>query len=166
MTSTLKQRFIYLRNREALAALVLPPLFVMDWLKSGGEIAWGLRIAGVVLLSGILLQGTLYWHLKMRSTEQRSALPGYFHRLFNGFKWVNAGLICAAVVAVLVSLGALTRADLIWCACLMGGALLEQINYFHYQLMYDTRNALGYLKRNKRLRRAALGLDLARARPA
>ncbi len=166
MTAPLQQRFRYLRNVEALAAVVLPPLFVMDWVKSGGQIAWGLRIAGLVLLCGILLQGALYWHLKIRSTEQRTLLPAYFHPLFTGFKWVNAVLICAAVVGVLVSLGSLTRADIIWCVCLMGGALLEQINYFHYQLMYDTRNAFGYLKRNKRLRRAALGLDLARARPA
>lgn len=57
----------------------------------------------------------------------------------------------------------LSRADLGWSACLLGGAVLEQINYFHYQLMVDTRAAFGYLGRNKRLRKAALGLDLARA---
>lgn len=58
---------------------------------------------------------------------------------------------------------ALTNADLGWTPALLAGAVLEQINYFHYQLMYDTRAAVAYLLRHRRLRKAALGIDIARS---
>ncbi|MNL80966.1 hypothetical protein D3C87_2079490 [compost metagenome] len=53
-------------------------------------------------------------------------------------------------------------ADLAWSYGLLAFAVLEHINYYHYQLMYDTRAALASLRRNGRLRKAALGLDLRR----
>ena len=161
---SLKNRFTYLRNREALAALVLPPLFMQSWMREHDSVAWGIRIAAVFLLSYILLQGTWYWHLKLRSTQSHTPLPSWFGQLFTGFKWSNLVAFGAIGIALWMAwrAGSLSRADLVWSACLLGGALLEQINYFHYQLMYDTRAAFGYLRRNRRLRKAALGLDLAR----
>ena len=160
----LKKRFIYLRNREALAALVLPPLFVHNWMQADDDVGWGIRIAAALLLSYILLQGTWYWHLKLRSTQEHTPLPSWFAPLFAGFKWSNIAALGAIGIALWLAwrAGSLSRADLGWSACLLGGAVLEQINYFHYQLMYDTRAAFGYLRRNRRLRKAALGLDLAR----
>jgi hypothetical protein len=58
----------------------------------------------------------------------------------------------------------LSDTDLRWTVGLLLGALLEHINYYHYQLMYDTRAAFDHLRRHGRLRKAALGIDMARAR--
>ena len=55
-----------------------------------------------------------------------------------------------------------TKADLAWAYGLLAFAVLEHVNYYHYQLMYDTRAAFASLRRNGRLRKAALGLDLQR----
>ena len=54
-------------------------------------------------------------------------------------------------------------ADLWWSWGLLAFVVLEQLNYYHWQLMYDTRAGFAYLQRNGRLRKAALRLDLERA---
>ncbi|MEV4892856.1 hypothetical protein AB0K48_26090 [Nonomuraea sp. NPDC055795] len=41
-------------------------------------------------------------------------------------------------------------------------ALLEDVNFFHLQLMHDTRADLAHLMMTRRLRRSHLALDLAR----
>lgn len=163
----LKKRLTYLRDREALAAFLLPAVIVYKWHASGGEVSWGIRIGALFLLSYILLQGTWYWHLKLRALGSAKQLPRYFHRLFYAFWWSNlAGM--GGLLAALLGPSALTlsSSDVRWCAGLLAGALLEQINYYHYQLMYDTRAAFDFLRRNRRLRKAALGLDMVRLRQA
>jgi hypothetical protein len=159
----LQSRMHYLRNAEALMALGLPLAFVLNW--SGGanpDIAWMLRGGALALVSAILLQGALYWHLKIRSIDERRPLPAYFSPLFRSFQYVNLLAIGAMLIALL--LADATRADLIWSSGIVAFAILEQINYFHYQLMYDTRAAIASLLRNGRLRKAALALDLAKRR--
>jgi len=157
----LTNRLRYLRSREALAAIVLPAVIIWKWRGNGGEIAWGIRIAALSLLVFILVQGTLYWHLKLRAITGEATLPVWFYRLFLGFKWSNF----IAIVCILAVLGhrPLAEADMQWSIGLLLGAVLEQINYYHYQLMYDTRAAFDHLRRHGRLRKAALGIDIARA---
>ena len=163
----LNKRLTYLRDREALAAFLLPAVIVYTWHDSGGEISWGIRIGALFLLSYILLQGTWYWHLKLRALGNAKQLPRYFHRLFRAFWWSNLAGMGALLAALLCSSAlSLSSSDIKWSAGLLAGALLEQINYYHYQLMYDTRAAFDFLRRNRRLRKAALGLDMARVKHA
>jgi energy-converting hydrogenase Eha subunit A len=161
---TLSTRLRYLRSREALAAILLPAVIVWRWSDRGGDIAWGLRIAALALLVYILVQGTLYWHLKLRSLEDQKPLPSYFHVVFRIFKLSNL-IAIGAILLVLLLIGrnAVSEADIGWTAGLLAGAVLEHINYFHYQLMYDTRASFGHLLRNGRLRKAALGIDIVRS---
>jgi hypothetical protein len=161
---TLTNRLRYLRSREALAAVVLPAVIVWKWWGNGGEIAWGMRIATLGLLVFILVQGTLYWHLKLRAITGQAALPANFYRVFHGFKWANLiAIVSMLVVLLLLPPTSLSDADMQWSIGLLLGAVLEQINYYHYQLMYDTRAAFDHLRRHGRLRKAALGIDIARA---
>ena len=135
------------------------------WFDSSAPVWWELRIAGLALVSYILLQGSLYWHLKLRSFQGDRPLPVYFHTLFRGFKRSNVVAIGMMLIATLLGGEAATRADLGWAAAMLTLVVLEQINYYHYQLMYDTRNAIASLWRNRRLRKAALAIDLARMDP-
>lgn len=151
----------YLRNAEAFCSLALPALFCFDWRKSGDPVAWGMRGAALALVSYIVLQGVLYWHLKLQSVVQRQPLPPYFQPLFRFFQYSNVVLIIAVAALIAASYGSnASAADLAWSCGLLGFTVLEQINYYHYQLMYDTRAAFAYLGRNRRLRKAALGQDL------
>lgn len=160
---TLSNRLKYLRSREALAFVLLPAVIVWRWMDRGGDIAWGVRIAALSLLVYILVQGTLYWHLKLRSLEDQKPLPSYFRALFLGFKWSNLIAIAAIPLVLLIDRNAMSDPDIGWTVGLWAGAVLEQINYYHYQLMYDTRASFGHLLRNRRLRKAALAIDIARA---
>jgi len=160
-------RMKYLRNAEAFCSLALPAILCYDWRKSGDPVAWEMRAAALMLISYVLLQGVLYWHLKLQSVVQRQPLPTYFQPLYRFFKHSN-WLVIAAVAAFIWAMndaGAWTE-DLTWSYGLLAFAVLEQINYYYYQLMYDTRAAFAYLRRNGRLRKAALGLDLKRQKAA
>ena len=161
--SAIVNRMKYLRNAEAMFAIAFPVMFLLSWRKPGAHIAWELRVPAMLLLSYILLQGATYWHLKISSLEQRVALPLYFGTLFRTLKWSNHIFIVAMLVSLVAAwANAAQLADLQWAGSLLAFAFLEQVNYFHYQLMYDTRGAIASLRRNARLRRAALAVDLAR----
>jgi hypothetical protein len=162
---TLSSRMRYLRNAEAFCSVALPAIFYFDWHRSGDPIAWAMRGAPLVLVSYILLQGGFYWHLKLRSVVQRKPLPGYFQPLYRCFKYSNlVGVAAIAAFITAMNDATASTADAWWSYGLLALAVLEQINYYYYQLMYDTRAAFSYLRRNGRLRKAALGLDLERQR--
>lgn len=162
---TLSIRLKHLRSREGLVAILLPAVIAWSWWDRGGDVAWGLRLAALALLAYILIQGTFYWHLKLRSLEGQTPLPSYFRGVFTGFKWSNLVAIGALLASpLLVDRTSVSGPDLGWTAGLLAGAVLEHINYYHYQLMYDTRASFGHLLRNGRLRKAALGTDIARSR--
>jgi hypothetical protein len=160
---TIPARMKYLRNAEAFFSLALPAIFCLAWQRSGDPVAWTMRGAALVLVSYILAQGGLYWHLKLQSVLRRQALPAYFQPLYRFFKYSNY-VVIAAVAALIAAMNDATvsATDLKWSCGLLAFAVLEQINYYHYQLMYDTHAAFAYLRRNGRLRKAALGLDLER----
>lgn len=157
-------RMKYLRNAEAFCAFLLPLVFCWDWRKSETPVAWDVRLAATVLMSYILLQGALYWHLKLQTFTQHQSLPAWFQQLYTAFKYSNMIAIAAVLALVSSRSAAVTGADLGWAGCVLALVVAEQINYYHYQLMYDTRNALTYLRRNGRLREAALALDLKRSK--
>lgn len=116
------------------------------------------------LVSYLLLQGALYWQLKHRALTKATKLPDYFGPLFKGFKRSNLVLFCGVGIAfILQLLSGGWDARLAWPLGIYLFAVLEHINYYHYQLMYDTSNAVRYVVHNRRLRKAALGGDLKRA---
>lgn len=161
---TLSTRLKYLRSRELLAAVLLPAVIVWRWLDRGGDIAWGVRIGALALLAYILVQGTLYWHLKLQTLGSQQRLPSWFRPLFRAFAYSNLLAMAAILTALWMGRSAASNADIGWTLGLLAGALLEHINYYHYQLMYDTRASFGHLLRNRRLRKAALAIDIARMR--
>jgi hypothetical protein len=160
-------RMTYLRNAEAFFSLALPAVFCYVWQRPGHPLAWEMRCAALLAVSYILLQGAGYWHLKLQSILQRQPLPAYFRPLYRFFQYSNVLLIAAVAAFIAMTNGAAASlADLVWSYGLLAFAVLEQINYYHYQLMYDTRAAFAYLGRNGRLRKAVLGLDLQRHKAA
>lgn len=156
----------YLRQAELLFGLAFPALFCYYWQKSGEPVAWGMRGAALALISYILLQGALYWHHKLQTVARRQPWPAYFKPLYRFFNYSNLVAIVAVAAFLAFNNGSASAADLAWSWGLLAFAVLEQINYYHWQLMYDTRAGFAYLRRNGRLRKAALRLDLERHRPA
>lgn len=124
------------------------------------------RVA-VVIVSLILLQGMFYWHLKLKCVKnRRSRLPSYFHKTFVTFRSLNLLFLGSFVLlSVFVLPGSNAGTDWVFVTWgLFALAVLEHINYYHYQLMHDNAQDMVYLWRHRRLRRSSLALDLIAAR--
>ncbi len=159
------RRLRWLRNWELVNVFLLPAVFIWLWIEGGGAVSWQLRVPALVMVSYLLAQGTLYWHLKIESVQERSALPASFCRTFRTLGATS--LLGFALVIGVIALSALRghgdTADFAWAAGLLTFAALEYINYYHRQLMHDTAADWAYLRRYRRLRRAPLAVDIERS---
>lgn len=157
-------RLRYLRNWEFLNVFLLPACLAVV-ITSLELPTWLLYSYSLFLICLVLAQGTLYWHIKLRtiSTATRR-LPAYFRRIFTLFKRGNLILIAGypLLFAYAQSSQQTQAGEPVWATVFWLFALLEHINYYHYQLMHDTTNDMRYLFRYKRLRHAPLATDLAR----
>ena len=164
---SLHRRLRYLRNWEAAGALLVPAVLVWAWSADAGHVAWPLRLPPLVLVSFLLVQGALYWHVKLESVRRRSAFPSWFCGAFRLLR-----LISAVGIAVVLGVGVLSLTDgrdgrdLAWAAGLLAFGVLEYVNYYHRQLMHDSAADWRYLHRHRRLRPAPLATDLRRCHPA
>lgn len=158
-------RFRALRNWEAFNIGFFLALLGL-WVQRAHPPTWLLTAYSVFIVCFILGQGSLYWHLKARSLQQRQrTLPTWFAPLFT---WFHHSTCILLGLFPLIALGLwamqrMTLRELGWASAIAGFALLEYVNYYHYQLMHDTRNDWRYLLQHHRLRKAPLAIDRARA---
>lgn len=158
---SLKRRIASLRNLELFNALFLPLAFWGLWRTAEAQ-TFGARGVGMALVSSLLVQGGVYWHLKLRSIETRTPIAAGHLLVFQKLGRANVTALTLATLGVpLVGLFSLvTPQDAWWGFFLIGFAWLEFVNYYHMQLMHDNRRDLAYLRRWKRLRPAPLATDL------
>ncbi len=161
---TIIRRLLYLRNWEFFNIFWLPIcLFVA--LTARNILDWQPYAFGMLLTCAILAQGVLYWHLKLQTIYKTgTTFPGYFSDLFSFFNWANVillfsypALIFCDQITPLVNFRASIGSNLIFLL-----AVLEYINYFHYQLSHDNLNDLRYLFKFRKIRRSPLFMDLLR----
>jgi hypothetical protein len=135
------------------------PLQAVIWFGVVGFPVTAGNSVGFALFALLLLEGAGYWSAKRRQIATRNrALPGVgaFVVARRGNPAVLVAGLLFIVWAVVVDPGAGS-----WPGLGFGlFAVLEQVNYFHVQLMYDTAEDLRYL-RSHGLRRAHLARDLA-----
>lgn len=162
----LEQRYRYLWTGEAAAILVFVLLFLYTALADGEGRNWIARAYSLSVVVTILLQGIVWWRWKLRmlQTGQRT-MPKHVLSRFRRFKWVNWLLIVLFPLVIWLKwwlTGAPWRAaDTWWGLLFLGGAILEQINYYYAQLMYDNRYDWRYLRSHRQLRPGSIGKALA-----
>ena len=163
--NALRKRYQYLWTGEACAAALFLALFLWVTYQDGRWQHWVVRTysLGVVLL--ILLQGVAWWRWKIHllDTQQRQ-MPAPVIRVYRAWRWIN-WLLIGGFPLVVVSTTWLTQQPLLapdtWLGLLMlGGAVLEQINYYHVQLMYDSAYDWTHLRAHRRLRRGTIAKAL------
>lgn len=163
MVSNLCRRMHYLRLVEGAFALGIPSALVCHWLLAGSPVDWTVRLLPLMLVSYILIQGAFFWHLKYLQYKTRAGLPSYFSTVYKLFRRSNTVAFCAITSLLLLGPGRGTSTtDLAWAGSLSMFAILEHINYYCYQLMYDTAGAYRRLRHTKKLRTPVLALDLRR----
>lgn len=165
--TTLERRLRYLRNWELGNVVLIPCVVVLMWRGTGVPVgAWHLRWIGLVFVSYLLLQGGVYWHLKLRVVRRSSlGLPAWFSAVFSLLRRTNPLLMVSAGAYMLLATGPSTE-DRAWGLVILTLAYVEHVNYFVRQLMHDTDADVVYLRRYRRLRHAPLRRDLDAARSA
>lgn len=161
----LVKRLRYLWAFELFDSFFLPAVAVF--------LAWYLErplglfaIYSAALVAWILWQGAAYWWLKLRAVKADSDIAAGRLRWFAGSKrvnWVLIGLLpVLLVVNGLVSTFFRSGLDFFVGLGFYVLAILEQVNYYHYQLMYDYPPDWRSLVENKRLKRSSLRRALER----
>lgn len=167
--SKLQRRLRHLRNWEALNIVLMPTLATWVWINGASPVAWSARLPALTLVSFILAQGTLYWHLKLRSVQRSVQRSVPLSRSFcRRFRLLRAsallGFLIATLGAAATHIAGDSRVlDLVWACAVLSFAGLEYVNYYHWQLKHDSAADWAYLLRYRRLRRAPLAVDLTRA---
>ncbi|MFI6515288.1 hypothetical protein ACIBF1_06955 [Spirillospora sp. NPDC050679] len=135
------------------------PLQAVIWFGLGGVPVTAVNVVGFTLFALLLLEGAGYWAAKLQQVTQ----PGLRLRGVGAFAMARRGNLVLLAAGLLfagwagaVDPGAGTWPGLVFAIV----AVLEHINYFHVQLMYDTAADLHSL-RTHGLRRAHLARDLS-----
>jgi hypothetical protein len=166
----LARRYTTLWTGELVSAILF--LLLLLWFASRDGIwaNWAGRGYAVALVSFILLQGVAWWRWKLRMLRaQQRSMPAQVLASYRRLRQIN-WLLIALFPVVLLLMWALTSrpppsADL-WLGLLfLSGAVLEQINYYYVQLMYDNRYDWAELRQHRRLRTGSIAKALAQARP-
>lgn len=123
-----------------------------------------ISVCAMILVAWLLWQGAAYWWLKLRAIRTHSDIAPRYLGWFSVFKkanWVLIGLLPLFVLARLLSGARFSSGlDVVVGLGFYTLAVLEQINYYHYQLMYDTAVDWQYLMTHKKLKPSKLRRDL------
>jgi len=161
----LRRRYHTLWTGEAFSALLFVAFLLWFADQDGVWQRWIARTYSVGVVILILLQGIVWWRVKLRLLQQNQRpMPAAILRGFRWWRRVNWVLIGAYPLVVLIATQ-MTAQPLLspdtWFGLLfLGGAVLEQINYYYVQLMYDSAYDWAYLRTHQRLRRGTIARAL------
>jgi len=120
------------------------------------------------LLEILLLQGTIYWHSKLKRlrVENTSMTPVRIVRQLKRFKKINIILVVVSMIMFVIDYvrfySSLPIEGLEITAFIFIFAVLEFINYFYIQLSYDNISDIKYLLKTKKLKQSCIRKDFHR----
>lgn len=157
MANGLRNRFRYLWVWEGINALIVFPGFI--WLMSASVRVGWFTLIGLSQLSALLLAGAAFAYLKWRDLGAGEKRLAAYKPAFRGVRVVAP--ICLATTILLPILHpSILVGDSVWLGVAMWVlSMLEYVNYFHYQLMYDTPTDSRYLLTHRRLKRALIARE-------
>ena len=120
---------------------------------------------GILMMCFILAQGTFYWWVKWSILEENHVFKARALRWFRKCKKYNVyGIMLMPLILTaqwLISGRSFVAGNFLgWAIAANIFAILEHINYYHKQLMYDNKYDLLYLAKNRKLKKASLNKDL------
>jgi hypothetical protein len=159
------RRLRYLWTFELLDSFLLPAVVILSSLRYGQPLGL-FSIYSSALVTWLLWQGAAYWWLKLQAVRSDGDIAGRHLRPFAKFKsvnWVLIGLLPLLLLGnALLGNPFRSTLDVVAGLGMAGLAVLEQVNYYHVQLMYDYPPDWRYLIEKKRLKRSSLSRALER----
>lgn len=153
MTKQLKKRSIekelkFLADFEIYGVLMFAGMYFavkyivdMDLGENAFKLNW-ISFYPLLVFSVIIIEGSFYWRNKLKLVKRKEALSNFeIGRIYSKLRWIN--VILLAVYVPVIVIAALTKEDLsgiIVGILLYFFAVIEQINYFHIRLSYETVN--------------------------
>lgn len=130
-----------------------------------------LLVYGLGMNSYLLFQGQRYWQVKLAGLLHKPLPKATYLAFFYQAKKINQWLLRFMPLVCLLQV-LLMKWEVVFSTGFLLAALtncfavLEYINYYHWQLMIDTRADVTYLRQHRKLKVAGLARDLARQRIA
>ena len=113
----------------------------MDFGKNVFKLNW-ISFYPLLIFSAIVIEGSFYWRNKLRMVKRKTALSNFeIGRIYSKLRWINVILLTAYLPIIIIAV--LEKEDLsgiIVGILLYFMAVIEQINYFHIRLSYETVN--------------------------
>lgn len=153
MREKLIKRFRYLWTLELLNAVVIFPFFLYT-LAQNIEIGISAILATAVTCI-MLIIGSAFSFLKYQDLRQDTHDIDKYENIFRLLRWIIPFVI-GLIVIINIQLNFFETGDWFIAILFYLMAILEYISYFHFQLMYDNRNDLGYLSKYQRLKRGII----------
>jgi hypothetical protein len=162
MKARLKKRLRYLWTFELANALVFFPLYYYI-ISLNTHLGW-FSLLSLIVVCAILAVGAAFWFLKSCALNgsdvlYQPATRRFFRASKIGFRFALLALLVLFVVRAGVQEDA-AGAELLLGGALWGLGLLEFINYYVVQLMYDNKADLHYLLVHRRLKQATMLREL------
>ncbi len=153
MAKQLKKRPIekelkYLADFELYGVLMFAGMYFaaefivdMDFGKNAFKLNW-ISFYPLLIFSVIVIEGSFYWRNKLRMVRRKTALSNFeIGRIYNKLRWVNVILLAAYLPMLMIAVLGKENVSAITIGILLYFmAFIEQINYFHIRLSYETVN--------------------------
>ncbi len=114
----------------------------MDLGKNAFKLNW-ISFYPLLVFSAIVIEGSFYWRNKLNVVRRQKALSNIqIGGIYNKLRWVNVILLTAYLPVIVMAVVAEKEAlsGIIVGILLYFMAVIEQINYFHIRLSYETAN--------------------------
>jgi len=157
----LLRRLRNLRNLEWFNIPFLLTILFLMWSDRAIESTWQ-RLIAYLAVAALLAVGGWYWHLKLHQIGSGRLIASELAFL-EKVRLVAPIVLMVLTVALAASwFGRLgSTADRWWATGFLVLGWAEYVNYFHLQLMHDTKSDLTRLFTTRRLRKSWLANDLS-----
>lgn len=153
MTKQLKKRPVekelkFLADFEIYGVLMFAGIYFaakyivdMDCGENPFKLNW-ISFYPLLVFSVIVIEGSFYWRNKLRMVRRKKALSNFeIGRIYSKLRWINVILLTAYLPIIIIAVfGKEDLSGIIVGILLYFMAVIEQINYFHIRLSYETVN--------------------------
>ena len=113
----------------------------MDLGENAFELNW-ISFYPLFIFSVIVVEGSFYWRNKLRMVKRKTAFSNFeIGRIYSKLRWINVILLAAYLPMLMIAVLGKENVSAITIGILLYFmAFIEQINYFHIRLSYETVN--------------------------